>query len=78
MLRQRHFEPQSSVPAALDASGVRLYLQCPMTTLFISDLHLDAERPEITELFGEFIDREARDADALLHPRRPVRSMGRR
>ncbi|MBW8823049.1 MAG: UDP-2,3-diacylglucosamine diphosphatase [Xanthomonadales bacterium] len=36
-----------------------------MTTLFISDLHLDPERPEITELFGEFIDGEARDADAL-------------
>ncbi|MEO5962907.1 MAG: UDP-2,3-diacylglucosamine diphosphatase [Thermomonas sp.] len=36
-----------------------------MTTLFISDLHLDAERPEITELFGEFIDREAREAKAL-------------
>lgn len=36
-----------------------------MTTLFISDLHLDPERPEITELFGEFIDGEARSADAL-------------
>ncbi len=36
-----------------------------MTTLFISDLHLDAERPEITELFGEFIEREARKAKAL-------------
>lgn len=36
-----------------------------MTTLFISDLHLDAERPRITQLFGEFIDREARNADAL-------------
>ncbi|MDI1251696.1 UDP-2,3-diacylglucosamine diphosphatase [Thermomonas sp.] len=36
-----------------------------MTTLFISDLHLDAERPAITELFGEFIEREARDARAL-------------
>ncbi|MEO6154957.1 MAG: UDP-2,3-diacylglucosamine diphosphatase, partial [Thermomonas sp.] len=36
-----------------------------MTTLFISDLHLDVERPEITELFGEFIEREARKADAL-------------
>lgn len=36
-----------------------------MTTLFISDLHLDAERPHITALFGQFLDGEARDADAL-------------
>ncbi|MFC3813819.1 UDP-2,3-diacylglucosamine diphosphatase [Lysobacter sp. GCM10012299] len=36
-----------------------------MTTLFISDLHLDAERPRITELFGQFIRSEARGADAL-------------
>ena len=37
----------------------------PMTTLFIADLHLDPERPAITELFGHFVDGEARDADAL-------------
>jgi UDP-2,3-diacylglucosamine hydrolase len=36
-----------------------------MSTLFISDLHLDAERPAITDLFGRFIDGEARHADAL-------------
>jgi UDP-2,3-diacylglucosamine hydrolase len=36
-----------------------------MTTLFISDLHLDAERPAVTELFGAFMQREARTADAL-------------
>ncbi|WP_408950694.1 UDP-2,3-diacylglucosamine diphosphatase [Lysobacter sp. Hz 25] len=36
-----------------------------MTTLFISDLHLDAERPQITELFGRFVREEARGADAL-------------
>lgn len=36
-----------------------------MTTLFISDLHLDAERPAITELFGRFLDEEARGADGL-------------
>ncbi len=36
-----------------------------MTTLFISDLHLDAERPQISELFGEFLLREARSAEAL-------------
>ncbi len=36
-----------------------------MTTLFISDLHLDAERPAITELFGRFLEGQARDAEAL-------------
>jgi UDP-2,3-diacylglucosamine hydrolase len=36
-----------------------------MTTLFISDLHLDSSRPEITRLFGDFIDTEAREAEAL-------------
>ncbi len=36
-----------------------------MTTLFISDLHLDAERPAMTALFGDFVESEARGADAL-------------
>ena len=36
-----------------------------MTTLCISDLHLDPERPAITELFGRFLDGDARNADAL-------------
>ena len=36
-----------------------------MTTLFISDLHLDAERSDITALFGDFIEREASHAKAL-------------
>ena len=36
-----------------------------MTTLFISDLHLDAERPAITELFGRFVEGEATGAAAL-------------
>lgn len=36
-----------------------------MTTLFISDLHLDPARPGITQLFGEFVDGEARQAEAL-------------
>ena len=36
-----------------------------MTTLFISDLHLDAERPRITDLFARFVREEARRADAL-------------
>lgn len=36
-----------------------------MATLFISDLHLDPARPEITRLFGGFIEEMARDAEAL-------------
>jgi UDP-2,3-diacylglucosamine hydrolase len=36
-----------------------------MTTLFVSDLHLDPERPAITALFGRFLDGEAREAEAL-------------
>ena len=36
-----------------------------MSTLFVSDLHLDPERPEITALFGRFLDGDARGADAL-------------
>jgi UDP-2,3-diacylglucosamine hydrolase len=36
-----------------------------MTTLFISDLHLDATRPAATELFGRFLLEEARQAQAL-------------
>jgi len=36
-----------------------------MATLFISDLHLDPSRPGITRLLGEFLDGQARGADAL-------------
>jgi UDP-2,3-diacylglucosamine hydrolase len=36
-----------------------------MTTLFVSDLHLDPARPEITALFLRFLRGEAVDADAL-------------
>ncbi len=36
-----------------------------MTTLFISDLHLDPDRPDITSQFLEFLDGEARSAEAL-------------
>lgn len=36
-----------------------------MATLFISDLHLDAERPQVTELFLRFLRDDARTADAL-------------
>jgi UDP-2,3-diacylglucosamine hydrolase len=34
-------------------------------TLFISDLHLDGERPDITSQFLDFLEREARPAHAL-------------
>ncbi len=36
-----------------------------MTTLFISDLHLEADRPEIGEQFLDFLGDEAAEADAL-------------
>ena len=36
-----------------------------MTTLFISDLHLDPSRPEITDLFLRFLREQAPGADAL-------------
>lgn len=36
-----------------------------MTTLFISDLHLDGSRPAVTRLFFSFLEGEARSADAL-------------
>ena len=36
-----------------------------MTTLFISDLHLDASRPDITRLFVDFVRDEAIHAKAL-------------
>ncbi|MDH3538219.1 MAG: UDP-2,3-diacylglucosamine diphosphatase [Gammaproteobacteria bacterium] len=36
-----------------------------MTTLFISDLHLDEKSPEIGEQFLRFLEGEAADADAL-------------
>ena len=36
-----------------------------MTTLFISDLHLDATRPGIKAQFLDFLDGEARSAEAL-------------
>ena len=36
-----------------------------MTTLFISDLHLDDQRPHITDLFLRFLETEAREAEAL-------------
>jgi UDP-2,3-diacylglucosamine hydrolase len=36
-----------------------------LSTLFISDLHLDPAAPEITAQFLDFLESEARDADAL-------------
>jgi UDP-2,3-diacylglucosamine hydrolase len=36
-----------------------------LTTLFISDLHLDASRPAATQRFIEFLHGEARNAEAL-------------
>lgn len=36
-----------------------------MATLFISDLHLDDRRPDATQAFLAFLEREAGDADAL-------------
>lgn len=36
-----------------------------MTTLFISDLHLEGNRPEIGEQFVGFLEGEAQNADAL-------------
>ena len=36
-----------------------------MTTLFISDLHLDDRRPETTAVLQKFLVDEAVDADAL-------------
>ncbi len=36
-----------------------------MTTLFISDLHLQASRPDITAQFLKFLDTRARDAEVL-------------
>ncbi|MCW8924710.1 MAG: UDP-2,3-diacylglucosamine diphosphatase [Xanthomonadales bacterium] len=36
-----------------------------MTTLFISDLHLDDKRPETTALLLRFLEREAANAEAL-------------
>jgi UDP-2,3-diacylglucosamine hydrolase len=36
-----------------------------MTTLFIADLHLDESRPDILDIFLQFLRTEARHADAL-------------
>lgn len=48
-----------------NAGASRSSYNAPMTTLFISDLHLDEQRPQITELFGRFIRSQAHGSDAL-------------
>lgn len=45
--------------------SIRWRSSTSVTTLFISDLHLCAERPRITELFLDFLTREAAAAEAL-------------
>jgi UDP-2,3-diacylglucosamine hydrolase len=37
----------------------------PMSTLFISDLHLSSDQPGITQLFLDFLHWQAREAEAL-------------
>ena len=37
----------------------------PLTTLFIADLHLSGQRPEITEAFLRFLREEAASSEAL-------------
>ena len=41
------------------------FIRPAMTTLFISDLHLDDRRPETTALLQQFLLDEAVNADAL-------------
>ena len=36
-----------------------------MTTLFVSDLHLEAERPDIGKQFLQFLETDAKEADDL-------------
>lgn len=43
----------------------RSHYNSRMTTLFVSDLHLDAARPEITAQFLRFLATQARGANAL-------------
>ena len=51
---------------ALDhSSSKQIQHRSAMTTLFISDLHLDASRPHITRQFIEFVRSEATTAKAL-------------
>jgi UDP-2,3-diacylglucosamine hydrolase len=52
-------------PARPRASALSGDYHGRMTTLFISDLHLDDARPAITELFGAFLHREGPQAEAV-------------
>lgn len=38
-----------------------------MAMIFISDLHLDDQRPDITEIFLRFLDTIARQANTTLY-----------
>ncbi len=44
---------------------MRRLRQITMATLFISDLHLDASRPQIVDLYTDLLRGDARPADAL-------------
>src|SRR5258705_11597874 len=53
-------------PVANDrAAGPSQASPSAMSTLFISDLHLDPARPHIVELFTRFVAADARRAEAL-------------
>ncbi len=56
--RRRSADPAPDRPALPPYNGA-------MTTLFISDLHLDPARPAITELFLEFLRTQVPGSDAL-------------
>ncbi len=58
--------PASVAPVKPFPGGtLPLHYNIRMTTLFISDLHLDPARPAITDLFLRFLRDEARAAEAL-------------
>ena len=57
--------PRSSLRKPLASSTTISRSAAILTTLFISDLHLDAERPAVTDQFLAFLKGEAAGADAL-------------
>jgi UDP-2,3-diacylglucosamine hydrolase len=64
-VKTRILSQEAAAAAVAGNRGRRPLYNGAMTTLFISDLHLDSERPQITELFGRFIDDEGHSAEAL-------------
>ena len=48
-----------------------------MARLFVSDVHLDASAPQATAQFLAFLRERGRQRAGALHPRRPVRGVGR-